>query len=477
MWHLNPATAKTFNGDLAGEWKRCNYRLAMARQGLGGSGLSHGERFSLRTAEHSQFAVLELVAALVLGAGTGLGGNRRLLATPEDTHISSSVIFMLELVSSSSLHHSAGKKRFPLQVPVLKVPRVRFSTLAMLSPRATWELPSVLVLPPSSGPVQLYTCTNQLAPNTIRQGVPRPLEALGQVVSLSPVMQLPWLVQLSPEIAPCPFAYGWPQQVVMGMLPPHQPRDVVQGESLYPTGSGALSVHHQLALPGVTMMKPEAVVTTLDPRKPMDLPKEGPTTITEAIPEQAEDTTNQHLLIHPETPETMAGEDTIPGAPNSLTFTDLMDSLFEWLTDGDCPKEQVVAAQEDSEDTILAANVPSLMAEDLDELLEFCDSLLEDDCPRKPAVEAQQRNSKDATPTSPSLTLCINSPADCLPQPVEEVAMQRQLLLGNATIQADPKTRKLGVARPSAGRQTACPRVKRHPRRSTSWPAKRRRRR
>ncbi|XP_064518259.1 mucin-2-like [Pseudopipra pipra] len=374
-------------------------------------------------------------------------------------------------------------ERFPLQVTVLKVASVSFAALARPALGAPWELPCVPGLPLYSGPVQLHTSTHQLVPATVRQEVPGPLGAPGQVLSLSPVVQLPWPVQLPP----CPSAYGWGQQLVTGAFLPHQPRAVVQGEPLYPMGSGVLCVHHRPALAGRTTMEPE-VVTTPGPRKPTDLPEEGPATSTEAIPEQAEDITHHHLLTQPETP---AGEDTIVNAPNSPTLSDLLDDLFEYLADSGCPGEQVEVAQEDSEDTTLAANAPSLTAEDLDELLEFCECLLEDDCPKKPAMEAQQRNSEDAVPTTPNLTPSLSplsDPRPPLPRMAQlgEETMQKQpqvaknhlqLPPGITTIQVDPKTGEVEAARPRARRQPAPPRNKGPPRRATSRPRKRRRQR
>ncbi|XP_027548885.1 uncharacterized protein LOC113972231 isoform X2 [Neopelma chrysocephalum] len=233
-----------------------------------------------------------------------------------------------------------------------------------------------------------------------------------------------------------------------------------------------------------------AVVTTPAPRNSTDLPEEGPATSTEVIPEQAEDTTNHHLLTQPETP---AGEDTIVNAPNSPTLSELLDDLFELLADSGCPEGQVEVAQEDSEDTALVANAPSLTAEDLDELLEFCECLLEDDCPKEPAMEAQQRNSEDAVPTIPNLTPSLSPLSDPRPPSprvaqLGEETMQKQpqvvtnhlqLPPGITTTQVDPKTREVAAARPRVRRQPAPPRNKGPSRRatSTSRPRKRRRQR
>ncbi|KAJ7402184.1 hypothetical protein BTVI_88708 [Pitangus sulphuratus] len=375
-------------------------------------------------------------------------------------------------------------ERFPLQVTVLKVASVSFAALARPVPGAPWELPSVPGLPLSPGPVQLHTGTHQLVPATLKQEVPGPLGVPGQVVSLSPVVQLPWPMQLPP----CPSAYGWGQQVVTGALLPHQPRAVVQGEPLYPTGSGVLCVHHRPALAGRTTMEPR-VVTTPAPRKPVDLREEGPATSTEAIPEQAEDTTSHHLLAQPETP---AGEDTIGDAPNSPTLSALLDDLFEYLAESGCPGERVEVPQEDSDDTTLAANAPSLTAEDLDELLEFCECLLEEDCPQEPAVEAQQRDSEDAVPVPSILTPSLSprgdprAPSPRRAQPGEEKTQKQpqvalnhvQLPPGVTSTQVEPRTREVAAARPRARRQPAAsPRKKGPSRRSTSRPRKRRRQR
>lgn len=46
-------------------------------------------------------AVPELAAAMVLALGTGLGGNGGLLAIPEHSHISSSVLVPLEAMGTN----------------------------------------------------------------------------------------------------------------------------------------------------------------------------------------------------------------------------------------------------------------------------------------------------------------------------------------------------------------------------------------
>lgn len=74
---------------------------------------------------------------------------------------------------------------------------------------------------------------------TIWQGVPGPLGAPGQLVQLLSCVQLPTV-----GAAPCLPAYGWGQQVVMGMLVPNQPVGwaLVRGEPLHPTVSCPLHV-------------------------------------------------------------------------------------------------------------------------------------------------------------------------------------------------------------------------------------------
>ncbi|XP_053805400.1 uncharacterized protein LOC128791631 isoform X1 [Vidua chalybeata] len=357
--------------------------------------------------------------------------------------------------------------RFPLQVTVVKVPGVSFPSLG-----AAWDLPSVPRLPLSSGPVQLHSGSHQLVPVTTRQGGPG---ALGQLVHLPPVVHLPQLVQLPLGAAVCPPAYGWVQQVVMGTLLPQQPRAVVQEEALYPLGSSMFHIHHQpaLALPaGTTTMEPKEVVTT-------DLPGEGPAATTEAIPEQAGDSTNTHLFAWL---DTTVSEDTNLNSPNSPTLDALLEELSEYLEDSGClDKQAELAQQADNEDAILAANVPSLTAEDLDELLEFCECLLEDDHPKEPIVEAQQRNGQDAIPAIPNLTPSASALTASQPHPphmaqMEEEALQRQPS-SVITIRVNPKARELAAARPRALHQPVPPRAKRPSRRSMARPERKRRQR
>lgn len=210
-----------------------------------------------------------------------------------------------------------------------------------------------------------------------------------------------------------------------------------------------------------------------------DLPGEGPAATPEAIPEQEGDSTNSHLFAWP---DTTVSEDTALDSPNSSTLDALLEELSEYLEDSGClDKQTELAQQEDNEDTILAANVPSLTAEDLDEFLEFCECLLEDDGPKKPVVEAQRRNSQDAIPAIPNLTSSASPPT--APQPRspsmaqrEEEALQRQPP-SIVTIRVHPKMGELAAARPRALRQPAAPRAKRPSRRTMAQPARKRRRR
>lgn len=210
-----------------------------------------------------------------------------------------------------------------------------------------------------------------------------------------------------------------------------------------------------------------------------DLPGEGSSATTEAISEQAGDSTITHLFAWP---DTAASEDTTLESPDSPTLDALLEELSEYLEDSGCLDKQAELAQQgDNEDTILAANVPSLTAEDLDEFLEFCECLLEDDHPKKPEVEAEQRNSQDAIPAIPNLTRSVSPPtASQPPSPgtaqMEEEALQRQPP-GIVTIRVRPKTGELAAAQPRAQRQPAPPRAKRPSRRTMAQPARKRRRR
>lgn len=211
-----------------------------------------------------------------------------------------------------------------------------------------------------------------------------------------------------------------------------------------------------------------------------DLPEEGLAATAEAIPEQAGDSIDTHLFGWP---DTTLSEDTALDSPNSSTLDALLEELSEYLEDSGCLDKQVeeLAQQGDNEDTILDANVPSLMAEDFDEFLEFCECLLEDDHPNNPVVEAQQRNSQDAIPAIPNLTPSASLPPAPQPHPpcmaqMEEEAVQRQAP-GIITIHVHPKTQELAATRPRALRQPAPPRAKRPPHRPPAQPARKRRRR
>ncbi|RMC11778.1 hypothetical protein DUI87_11903 [Hirundo rustica rustica] len=374
----------------------------------------------------------------------------------------------LALPASISPHHPSllpPTERFPLQVTVVKVPGVSFPALG-----AAWKLPSVPRLPLSSGPLQLHTGSHQLVPVTPRQGVPG---TLGPVVHLPSVVHLPQLVQLPLGTPLCPPGYGWTQQVVMGTLLPHQPRAVVQEEALYHIDTSVIHIHEPaLALPaGTTTMEPEEAVTT-------DLPEEGLAATTEAIPGQEVDSINTHLFAWP---DTTVSEDTALDSPSSSTLDALLEELSEYLEDSGCLEKQVeLSQQRDNEDTILDANVPSLTAEDLDEFLEFCECLLEDDHPKNPVVEVEQGNSQDAIPAIPTLTASGSLPTASGPRSpgmaqMEEEALQTQPP-GIITTHAQPKTQELAAARPRALRQPAAPRAKRPSHRSIAQPARKRRR-
>nr|XP_041573018.1 uncharacterized protein LOC115492560 isoform X2 [Taeniopygia guttata] len=346
--------------------------------------------------------------------------------------------------------------RFPLHVTVVKVPGLSFP-----SPGAAWHLPSVPSLPLSLGPVQLHTGSHQLVPVTTMQGIPG---TLGQVV------HLPQLVQLPLRAAVCPPGYDRVQQVVMGMLLPQQPRAVVQEEALYPLGSSTFRIHHQpaLALPaGTTTMEPKAVTT--------DLPGEGPAATTEAIPEQAGHSTNTHLFAWP---DSTVSEDTDLNSPNSPTLDAVLEELSECLEDSGCLDKQVeLAQQEDNEDTILAANVPSLTDEDLDELLEFCEGLLEAD-PKELVMEAWQRNGQDAVPATPNSTPSASPLTASQPHPPHMAQMEKEALQRQPpsaiTVGVNPKTRELAAARPRALHRAVPPRAKRPSSRNTDQPERKR---
>lgn len=204
-----------------------------------------------------------------------------------------------------------------------------------------------------------------------------------------------------------------------------------------------------------------------------DLPGEGLAATTEAIPEQAGDSINSHLFAWP---DTTVGEDTALDSPNSSTLDALLEELSEYLEDSGClNKQEELAQQGDNEDTILDANVPSLTAEDFDELLEFCECLLEDDHPKNPVEEVQQRNSQDAIPAIPNMTPSASLPAASRPHSphtaqMEEEAAQRQPP-GIITIHVQPETQEQAAARPRA------PRAKRPSHRTMAQPARKRRRR
>lgn len=145
-----------------------------------------------------------------------------------------------------------------------------FTTPAMPSPVTAFVLPSVSGLPVSSEPAQLHPITSQLGQASAWQAVPGPLGAPEQLVQLPhtvqipsgvqlpPVVQIPNGVQFSPMPAPCPPAYGWGQQVVMGTLVP-----------LYPMASCTLHIParpgppHRRRRPAQTSVQGPPVLHTL----------------------------------------------------------------------------------------------------------------------------------------------------------------------------------------------------------------------
>ena len=83
-------------------------------------------------------------------------------------------------------------------------------------------------------------------------------------------------------------------------------------------------------------------------------------------------------------------EDTVPNVldfPNSLTSTDFLSELHDftrYMADDDRPQDQAVVEHlEDSEDTILTTNGPSVTAEALDEIPDLCGYVVEGSCPKE----------------------------------------------------------------------------------------------
>lgn len=115
-------------------------------------------------------------------------------------------------------------ERFPLQLPMaLQVPSVTFAAPAMTPPLTACVLPSVPKLLVSFQAAQVHPVTYRLTQTRFWHGVLGTLEQLPHGVQVSQGVQLPQGMQLPHVPAPCPPSYGGGQQVITGMLVPHQP--------------------------------------------------------------------------------------------------------------------------------------------------------------------------------------------------------------------------------------------------------------
>ena len=144
------------------------------------------------------------------------------------------------------------------------------------------------------------------------------------------------------------------------------------------------------------------LTTPAAPRKPADLPEQGPAAFAEAFPEQDEDTTVKHMLAWLDTAD---GQDTVPDVPDSPTLTAFLQQLpdlSEYVAEGGCPKERAaVAGLGDSEDTV--PNVPDLTAF-LNELPDLSEYVAQGGCPKERAVLAGLGDGDDTVPDLPDLS-------------------------------------------------------------------------
>ncbi|XP_071660872.1 uncharacterized protein [Patagioenas fasciata] len=227
-------------------------------------------------------------------------------------------------------------------------------------------------------------------------------------------MQLSHGVQLPFVPAPCPPYYTWGQQVITGTLVPNQPMGLeplamVQGQPLYPTGSYQLPVpacpgspprHDRAAQwvqgppvprtlpssaqepgeasnkdrvaieenipaasPHQSPLAPSACTTTMEPTAPVptpaalerlvDQPKQEPEKASVKAAEQVEDTTINDLLTWLDTLEHEDAVPDVPDSPGLTTFLSELPDLSEYVAEGGCAKQRVVAVGlGDSEDAI-----------------------------------------------------------------------------------------------------------------------------
>lgn len=303
-------------------WQVSGQGAALPVPGPEGAWAVPREWFPLGTMGHSQEAVLEPAAALVLAMGTGLAVYRGLLAMPGLTHICCchhqaggaaliSPLSWLEqvLVGTTTAveppehcPNSSLGNRTPQVVFVPSTPRLprhhgRYSSnvlllLGLLPSRfpqvalpASISLHHPSLLPPTARfPLQVTvvkvsglsfpslgaardlpsvpSLPLSLGPVQLHTGSHQlvPVTTMqGSPDALGQVVHLPQLVQLPLGAAVCPPAYDWVQQVVMGRLLCQQPRAVVQEEALYPLGSSTFHIHHQ---PALTL---PAGTTTMEP--------------------------------------------------------------------------------------------------------------------------------------------------------------------------------------------------------------------
>ncbi|XP_040437329.1 uncharacterized protein LOC121082053 [Falco naumanni] len=257
-----------------------------------------------------------------------------------------------------------------------------FTTLTMPPPVTAGVLPSVPGLLITVRPSQLHTVTHQPALATW-QGVQGPLGDSGQPVGLGP-----WDVGQGQPLYPrgC-TALNVPAHA--GPLPPQHPaaqhrvqvspvlrthpgsaqklleafnKDVVASEDGVPAATPCQPALDMLS--GRSRTKHQEVVTTPpSPENLLDLPELGPDAFNEAFPELAEDNLqfqDEHSSAM-DSSDPLAWLDSILELPEVLSgsclttllnkfpeFSEIPD-LLECMMEGNCPKDQVVAAmQEDT---------------------------------------------------------------------------------------------------------------------------------
>ncbi|XP_052635698.1 uncharacterized protein LOC128138488 [Harpia harpyja] len=185
--------------------------------------------------------------------------------------------------------------------------------------------------------------------------------------------------------APSPTAYGWGQQLVTGMLVPHQPMGlgpgtVVQGEPPYPTGSSVLHVPARPATP-----PPHGPTLGAGPPCAPHPARQCPEAIRD-LQQGRGGHRGQRPCCQPPPPCPASNDQQNHDNAQSLASTAFLNDFHnfsQYVEDGGCPQDKAVVARlQDSEDTILIASVPNLTKQVLDELPDLSEYVAEGSCPK-----------------------------------------------------------------------------------------------